>query len=89
MRKPDLARLLAAEASVTQAAAKAVLDALPGVILAVAQAHGQARLAGLGTFRVVERPARKARNPQTGEPVMVPERRVLSFRAEKKYRKGM
>jgi len=89
MRKPELARLLAATAGVTQGQAKAVLSALPSVVLSLAQAGHAVRLAGLGSFRVVERPARKARNPQTGEPVLVPERRVLTFRPEKRYRKGV
>ncbi|MCL6478493.1 MAG: HU family DNA-binding protein [Peptococcaceae bacterium] len=89
MKKLDLVRLLAAEAGTTQAAAKAVLDALPGVVLTIARAGTPVRLASLGTFRVVERPARKSRNPQTGEPVLVPERRVLAFRAERGLRKGV
>lgn len=88
MKKLELARLLAAEAGTTQGQAKAVLDALPGVVLSLARAGHAVRFAGLGTFRVVERPARKARDPRTGEPMEVPARKVLAFRAERKLRKG-
>jgi len=89
VKKLELVRLLAAQAGVTQGQAKAVLSALPGVVLSLAQAGHMVRLAGLGTFRLAQRPARPARNPQTGEPVLVPERRVLTFRTEKRYRKGV
>ncbi|BAF60683.1 bacterial nucleoid DNA-binding protein [Pelotomaculum thermopropionicum SI] len=89
MRKYELVRLLAAETGVTQGQAKAVLDALPDVVLSLVQAGHPVRFAGLGTFQAVTRQPRKARNLQTGEPVMVPARRMLSFRAERKYRKGV
>lgn len=89
MKKIELARLLAAETGVTQGQAKAVLDALPGVVLSVTQSSGPVRIAGLGVFRIVERQPRKARNLQTGEPVQVPARRVLAFRPEQKFRKGV
>lgn len=36
-----------------------------------------------GTFRVVKQKARIARNPSTGEPVEVPEKNVLKFKASK------
>ncbi len=38
-------------------------------------------LPGLGVLRVRQRRARTARNPQTGEPVQVPARKVVRFRA--------
>lgn len=34
---------------------------------------------GFGTFKVVKRAPRKARNPRTGEPVDVPEKKVIKF----------
>jgi nucleoid DNA-binding protein len=34
----------------------------------------------LGTFKVVNRPARKARNPQTGATIEIPARRTVVFR---------
>ena len=39
---------------------------------------------GFGTFKTVARAARTARNPRTGEEVLVPAKTVLSFKAAKK-----
>ena len=39
------------------------------------------RLVGFGSFTVVKRKARYARNPQTGEKIRVPARKAPVFRA--------
>ena len=41
----------------------------------------QIRIAGWGTFRVVDRAARTTRNPQTGQQMQVPARKAITFRA--------
>lgn len=38
-------------------------------------------LVGFGTFAVSERAARSGRNPQTGEPVEIPARKAVTFKA--------
>ena len=38
------------------------------------------RLMGFGNFTVKTRPARKARNPQTGDSIDVPEKQVIKFK---------
>lgn len=38
------------------------------------------KISGFGSFAVVQRKSRKARNPRTGAPVMIPERRYPLFR---------
>jgi len=43
-------------------------------------------LPGLGVLRVRTRAARVARNPRTGEPVNVPRKKVVRFRAYKELR---
>jgi len=42
---------------------------------------------GFGSFEVRNRPARKGRNPRTGQSVDIAERRVPHFRAGKEIRK--
>ncbi|WP_460181673.1 HU family DNA-binding protein [Thermodesulfovibrio sp. TK110] len=37
------------------------------------------KLPGFGTFKVVTRKARNARNPKTGELVKVPQKKLLRF----------
>jgi DNA-binding protein HU-beta len=41
----------------------------------------QLRIAGWGTFRIVDRAARTTRNPQTGQAMQVPARKAITFRA--------
>ena len=40
---------------------------------------------GYGTFKVVKRKARKGRNPQTGEIVEIPPRKVLTFKPSEAF----
>lgn len=70
---------LAKDAGVHPSKVRAVFDAL------VSRVHtGQVvSIQGLGNFRVTDRKATKARNPQTGEQFDVPESKRLKFTASK------
>lgn len=47
------------------------------------------RLVGFGSFTVVKRKARAARNPQTGEKIRIPARKSPVFRAGSLLRKAV
>lgn len=47
----------------------------------------EVKIAGLGTFRILEKNARPGRNPRTGEPKVITARRVVSFRPSAEFRK--
>lgn len=58
--------------------------------LADALAQGeQVKLAGIGTFNVVQKAERMGRNPKTGEPYPISARRVVSFTASGKLKTTM
>jgi nucleoid DNA-binding protein len=42
---------------------------------------GKVIIKGFGTFYYADKPARVGKNPRTGEPVSVPAKRVLKFKA--------
>ena len=65
------------------AEAEAAISAVTGAITSVANADGQARINGFGTFKVKDMPAREVRNPRTGETVMSAARRKLTFKEAK------
>ena len=44
------------------------------------------QIIGFGTFEVSDRAERKGRNPQTGEEITIPERKVPAFRAGKTFK---
>lgn len=41
---------------------------------------GKVKISGFGSFVVNQKKARRGRNPQTGEPITIDSRRVLSFK---------
>ncbi|WP_420462261.1 HU family DNA-binding protein [Candidatus Palauibacter sp.] len=64
------------------AVVNAFLNAIKGAV--IDGRHIEIR--GFGTFKVRERRTRMARNPRTGEPVRVPERRVPVFKPSRLLR---
>ncbi|MGD0401435.1 MAG: HU family DNA-binding protein [Syntrophobacteraceae bacterium] len=46
-------------------------------------------ISGFGKFSVQEKQARRGRNPQTGEPMMLPPRKVVTFKCSSVLRAGM
>jgi DNA-binding protein HU-beta len=56
--------------------------AVNAVLAAIRETLGRGENIGIptfGSFKIVERSAREARNPSTGEPVTVPAKRVVKF----------
>ena len=47
------------------------------------------QLIGFGTFDVRERAARYARNPQTGEEIMIPAKKVPAFKPGKAFKEAL
>jgi DNA-binding protein HU-beta len=86
MTKSDLVAALAASEGLTKVAATKIVDAVFSTITGALLADGEVHLAGFGTFAVKERAARKGHNPQTGAPVDIAAKRVVSFKAAKKLK---
>src|SRR5439155_1367309 len=61
----------------------ALLKQLHGLLLAYREAKNTFTLPGLGKLVLVNRKARMGRNPQTGEPIRIPAKRVVRFRVAK------
>jgi len=66
-------------------AVKTILDAMSE---ALAQGH-RIELRGFGSFSITHRPPRMGRNPRTGEPVMISEKRVTHFKPGKALREAV
>ena len=47
----------------------------------------EVKFTGLGTFKILSKPARIGRNPKTGVPAVISARRVVSFRPSESFRK--
>lgn len=80
MNKAQLVEAVADQLGGRKAAADAV-DAVLDTIVRAVVAGDRVSVTGFGSFEKVERPARYARNPQTGERVRVKKTSVPRFRA--------
>ena len=61
-----------------------MVDKFTDLVFDLATAGEEITLGKLGKFVVVERAERKCRNPQTGEELVVPAKKVVKFKISKK-----
>lgn len=71
MNRVELNQTVAQAAEITQAQAKAAVDAALEAIVAAVAAGERVQLPGFGTFESRERAARTGRNPRTGEELTI------------------
>jgi DNA-binding protein HU-beta len=90
MTKAELIDAMANDAKISKVAAGAALDSfITNVTKALKKKEGKVTLVGFGTFTKVRRKARKGRNPQTGEPIKIKARNVVTFKAGKKLKEAV
>jgi len=92
MTKADLVEKVATQVNLTKKDTEVVIDTIFDSIsqaLALkndAKNDAKVELRGFGSFRVRKRRARQGRNPQTGNPVQVPAKRVPYFKPGKELK---
>ena len=79
--KSEILAGIAEAAGITKKQAGEALDAL--VNMAYKGAKDGFTIPGLGKLVLVNRKARKGRNPATGEEIMIPAKKVVKFRVAK------
>ena len=84
MTKNDIVIHIANQTGLRQSDVKQVVQQTLDRIIDVLGENGRLELRNFGVFEVRRRRPRKARNPRTGEEVMVPECNVVSFKAGKR-----
>ena len=84
MNKTELVNAMAAKTGMTKVAAKAAMTACFATIQEQLVKGQKVSLIGFGTFSVVKRKARTAKNPRTGKAVKVPAKKVAKFKAGSK-----
>ena len=83
MTKKEIVRQIAAELDIDQTITKKVVQRCLDRILEVLQESGRIELRNFGVFEIKQRAARKARNPKTNQEVIVPAKKILTFRPGK------
>ncbi len=81
MTKSKTADYLASKLDVSKKQANQFLDEL--ATLSYREAKNSFTLPGIGKLVLVNRKARMGRNPQTGEPIRIPAKKVVRFRVSK------
>ncbi len=81
MSKSALADQIAKKAGITKKAAVGILEDL--CTIAYKEAKNTFTLPGIGKLVLANRKARMGRNPQTGEAIKIPAKRVVKFRIAK------
>ena len=81
MTKSDIVLKIAAEMGIKQIDAKQIVQMTLDGITDCLVSEGRLELRRFGIFEVRQRKPRKARNPRTGAPCMVPERKTVCFKA--------
>ena len=81
LTKAQLADALFDQLGLNKREAKDFVDAFFEVVLAELAKGESVKISGFGNFEVHTKAARPGRNPQTGEPVVIAARKVVTFSA--------
>ena len=84
MNKTELVNAMAEKTGMTKVAAKQAMSACFDTNQEQLKKGEKVTLIGFGTFSVVKRKARTAKNPRTGKPVKVAAKKVAKFKAGSK-----
>jgi len=82
MNKAELLEAVAKDTELTKSDTERVLNSVMKNIMKGAK-KSPVQLVGFGTFKVVQRKARKGVNPATGEKIKIPARKAFTFKASK------
>lgn len=89
LTKQDVVGKIADAAGLNKKDANSALDAVILTIRDSLKAGDAVGLIGFGTFEVKTRAAREGRNPQTGDPISIPEKKVPTFKPGKQLREAV
>lgn len=89
MSKTELVEFVAEEANMSKAEAARAVDAIMKGITKGLKEDKKVALVGFGTFSSKTREAREGINPLTKEPMKIPAKNVVSFKAGSKLKDSL
>lgn len=89
MSKQNLINTIAEQTSTSKAEAQRTLEAVLQAIHTELSNGNEVRIVGFGNFKVQHRPARDARDPQSGNQIRLEAKNVVKFKAGVKLLKGV
>lgn len=89
MNKKELIDAIAGKAGVKKADVEKVITAMESSVIDALKKGDKVSLVGFGTFSAASRKARKGRNPQTGENIVIAARKAPKFVAGKNFKEAL
>jgi DNA-binding protein HU-beta len=89
VNKTELIERIAEKTDVPKSQAQKHFDAFEKVVTEMLKSGDEVQITGFGKFYVREQKAREGRNPQTGEKMRIPARKVPSFSAGNSLKKSV
>ena len=80
MNKSELIQAIAAETKLSKNDSKKALEAFLTTVSKSLKKGDKVALIGFGSWNVVKKTARMGRNPQTGQALKIPARKVVRFK---------
>ena len=87
MTKADVVARIASQTGMTKTDVREVVDGFLDAVKYALKKDDSLEIRGFGTFNVVNRASRKARNPRTGEEVRIPARKRPVFKPSREIKK--
>ena len=79
MNKGELVEEVVNQTGLTKKTSREAVDAITSVITDTFAREEKVTLVGFGTFKVMERKAKRGRNPQRGQIIQIPAKKVPKF----------
>ena len=87
MTKADIIARIASQTGLTKTDVREVVQGFIDSVIFAFKKNDPLEIRGFGTFSVVKRAPRKARNPRTGEEVAIPARKQPVFKPSRELKK--
>ena len=81
MNKTEFISAVSAKSGLTKVDAKKAVEAFMETVTEELKSGGKVALLGFGSFSVTEKAARKGVNPKTKQPIDIPARKSVKFKA--------
>ncbi len=87
MTKADIVDIVSNSTGITKVETEAVINGFLDTVIDAMKSGETIELRGFGSFKVVKRAQRVARNPKTNQEVIVPEQHVPVLKVSKEFKK--
>ena len=89
MTKADIAEVIHNQVGHTKKHSAELVETLFEIIKGTLEDGQDVLISGFGKFTIRDRSERKGRNPLSGEPIMLPAKKVVTFKCSGKLRKKL